>query len=46
MYSLNSTKYSISIRGPRSWNDVFNKENKTFKIKPKLIEIESKTDYF
>ena len=27
-YSLNSTKYSISIRGPKLWNDVINKEEK------------------
>ena len=25
-YSLNSTKYSISIRGLKLWNDVINKE--------------------
>ena len=25
-YSLNSTKYSISIRGPKLWNDVTNEE--------------------
>ena len=27
-YSLNSTKYSISIPGPKLWNDVINKEEK------------------
>ena len=27
-YSLSSTKYSISIRGPKLWNDVTNKEEK------------------
>ena len=27
-YSLNSTKYSISIRGPKLWNDVINKKRK------------------
>ena len=27
-YSLNSTKYSIFIRGPKLWNDVINKEEK------------------
>ena len=25
-YSLNSTKYSISIHGPKLWNDIINKE--------------------
>ena len=27
-YSLNSTEYSISNRGPKLWNDVVNKEKK------------------
>ena len=27
-YSLNSTKYYISIRRPKLWNDVINKEEK------------------
>ena len=27
-YSLNSTKYYISIRGPKLWNDIINKEEK------------------
>ena len=53
-YSLNSTKYSISIRGPKLWNDVINKEEKDIqsyslfqkKIKSKLIKIENETDYF
>ena len=27
-YSSNSTKYSFSIRGPKLWNDVINKEEK------------------
>ena len=52
-YSLNSTKCSISIRGPKLWNDVINKEEKHIqsyslfqkKIESKLIEIENKTDY-
>ena len=51
-YSLNSTKYSISIRGPKLWNDVINKEEKDIqsyslfqkKIKSKLIKIENETD--
>ena len=53
-YSLNSTKYHISICGPRLWNDLVNKEKKGIqsyslfqkKIKSKLIEIENETDYF
>ena len=53
-YSLNSTKYSISIRGPKLWNDVINKEEKDIqfyslfqkKIKSKLIKTENETDYF
>ena len=53
-YSLNSTKYSISIRGPKLWNDVINKEEKDIqsyslfqkKIRSKLIKIENETDYF
>ena len=53
-YSLNSTKYSFSIRGPKLWNDVISKEEKDIqsyslfqkKIKSKLIKIENETDYF
>ena len=53
-YSLNSTKYSISIRGLKLWNDVINKEEKNIqsyflfqkKFKSKLIEIENETDHF
>ena len=53
-YSLNSTKYSISIRGFKLWNDVINKEEKNIQsyflfqknIKSKLIEIENETDHF
>ena len=53
-YSLNSTKYSISIRGPKLWNDVINKGEKDIqsyslfqkKIKSKLIKIENEDDYF
>ena len=51
-YSLNSTKYSISIRGPKLWNDVINKEEKDIqsyslfqkKIESKLTGM--KTDCF
>ena len=53
-YSLNSTEYYISIRGPKLWDDVINKEEKDIqsyslfqkKIKSKLIKIENETDYF
>ena len=53
-YSLNSTKYSISIRGPKLWTDVINKEKKDIqsyslfqkKMKSKLIKIEKDVDYF
>ena len=40
----------ISIRGPKLWNDVINKEESYSlfqkKIKSKLIKIEKETDYF
>ena len=51
-YSLNSTKYSISIRGPKLWNDVINKEEKdiqSYSLVQKKIESKltgMKTDYF
>ena len=53
-YSLNGTKYSISIRGPKLWNNVINKKEKDIqsyslfqkKIKSKLIKIDNETDYF
>ena len=53
-YSLNSTKYSISIREPKLWSDIINKEEKDNqcyslfqkKIKSKLIKTENETDYF
>ena len=48
------TKYSISIRGSKLWNNVINKEEKDMqsyslfqkKIKSKLIKNENETDYF
>ena len=52
MYSLNSKKHSISIRGPKLWNNVMNKEEKDIhslfqkKIRSKLIKTENKTDHF
>ena len=53
-YSLNGTKYYISIRGTKLWNDIINKEEKDIqsyslfqkKIKSKLIKIENETGYF
>ena len=53
-YSLNGTKYSVSIHGPKLWNDVINKEEKNIqsyslfqkKIRSKLIKVENETDYF
>ena len=53
-YSLNSTKYSFSIRGHKLWNDVINKDEKVIqsyslfqkKIRSMLIKIENETDYF
>ena len=49
-YSLNSTKYSISICEPKLWNDIINKEEKDNqsyslfqkKIKSKLIKFKMK----
>ena len=46
-------QYSISIHGPKLWNDFINKEEHNIqsyflfqkKIKSKLIEIENETDY-
>ena len=48
IYSLKSTKYFISIREPKLWNDVIKKEKKDIqsyslfqkKIKSKIIEID------
>ena len=52
--SLNSTKYSISFRGPKLWNEILHKEEKELEsysllqniIKSKLLMIENKTKYF
>ena len=52
-FSLNSTRYSISIGGPKLWNDVINKKEKDIqsyslfqkKIKSKLIKIENEANY-
>ena len=53
-YCLNSTKYSISIRGPKLLNDVIDKEEKDIKsyslfqnkIRSKLIKTENEMDCF
>ena len=52
--SLNSTKYSISFRGPKLWNEFLNTDEKQIssyslfsrKIKPKLIDTENELRYF
>ena len=52
--SLNSTKYSISFRGPKLWNEILRKEEKELEsysfyqniIKAKLLMIENETKYF
>ena len=52
--SLNSTKYSISFRGPKLWNEILHKEEKELEsyplfqsvIKSKLLMIENETKYF
>ena len=54
MYSLHHTKFSISLRGPKSWNDVLYQEEKNIrpysffqnKLKSKLLQTESETKYF
>ena len=53
-YSLNNTKYSISFRGPKLWNDIPNKQEKEIqsfplfqkKMKIKLLESENETVCF
>ena len=53
-FSLNSTKYSISFRGPKLWNEILHKEEKELEsyslfqniIKSKLLMIEIETKYF
>ena len=52
-YSLTSTKHSISVRGPKTWNEFLTKEEKeiqshyTFlrKIKTKLLESDNERKY-
>ena len=50
---LNSTKYSISFRGPKLWNEFLNTDEKEIssynlfsrKVKSKLLYTENKTRY-
>ena len=52
--SLNSTKYSISFRGPKLWNEFLNTDEKQIssfnlfsrKIKSKLLDTENELRYF
>ena len=52
--SLNSTKYSISFRGPKLWNDFLNNEEKQIRsytifsknIKSKLLDAENELEFF
>ena len=52
--SLNSTKYSISFRGPKLWNEFLNTDEKLIssynlfsrKIKSKLLDTENELRYF
>ena len=52
--SLNTTKYSVSFRGPKLWNEILHKEEKELEsyslfqniIKSKLLMIENETKYF
>ena len=52
--SLNSTKYSISFRGPKLWNYFLNNEEKQIrsytifskKIKSKLLDAENELEFF
>ena len=53
-YSLKSTKYSVSYRGPTLWNTIFDKRDKEIKfhllskkkIKPKLLDITNEQMFF
>ena len=53
-YSLTSTKHSISVRGPKIWNEFLTKEEKEIqshsiflrKIKTKLLESDNERKYF
>ena len=53
-YSLTCTKHSISVRGPKIWNEFLTKEEKEIqshsiflrKIKTKLLESDNERKYF
>ena len=53
-YSLTSTKHSISVRGPKIWNELLTKEENEIqshsiflrKIKTKLLESDNERKYF
>ena len=53
-FSLTSSTYSISVRGPKIWNEFLTKEEKGIqshsvflgKIKTKLLESENERKYF
>ena len=53
-YSLNSAKHSISVRGPKIWNEFLTKEEKEIqsrsiflkKIKTKLFESDNERNCF
>ena len=53
-YSLKSTKYSVSYRGPTLWNTILDKRDKEIeshllykkKIKSKLLDITNKQMFF
>ena len=53
-YALNNTKFSISFRGPKLWNDILNKQEKEIqpyklfqkKMKTKLLDLENEISFF
>ena len=53
-FSLTSSKYSLSVRGPKIWNEFLTKEEKGIqshsvflgKIKTKLLESKNERKYF
>ena len=53
-FSLNSSKYSISIRGPKIWNELITKDEKEINsfslfqkyVKAKLLESDNERKYF
>ena len=53
-FSLNSSRYSISIRGPKIWNELITKDEKEINsfslfqkyVKAKLLESDNERKYF